>query len=165
MSTVTNFKNLKTSNNITKVYFGGVPTEPDVKKLTEAFPPSGLAPGYEISYKDVEGIINSKKGSSRFAAITSAWRKQLEKNHGIMVGVDPGHAYKILSESEKLLYTQKKHRGVGRAVKRIITVSSTLIDRKGLTEEEKKTKDTLDIAVGKIASVSQIKSHLVLPEM
>jgi len=58
-------------------YRGGIPYEPDVKKLEEAFPI--LEEGMEIDYETIEAIVQCKRVSSRFDGVVTSWRHKLLK--------------------------------------------------------------------------------------
>lgn len=64
------------------MFFGGVPTEPDVLKLLEAFPV--IEPGQTIPYAEIEKIlgIDRQVKMSRFRTVLTAWIKKVkvEKN-------------------------------------------------------------------------------------
>lgn len=58
----------------TKIFLGGVPTEPDVTALNEAFPVSELLPGKFIEYSQISAVINVSPRSSRFKTVLDRWR-------------------------------------------------------------------------------------------
>ena len=53
----------------TKIFLGGVPTEPDVTALNKAFPVSELLPGKFIEYSQISAVINVSPRSSRFKTV------------------------------------------------------------------------------------------------
>jgi len=58
------------------VYFGGIPTGPDVNKLNDTFKLRDMAQGDTILYSEVSKIIEQEPGSSRWDSVTNAWRKK-----------------------------------------------------------------------------------------
>ena len=67
----------------TKIFLGGVPTEPDVTALNEAFPVSELLPGKFIEDSQISAVINVSPRSSRFKTVLDRWRKVAEREHGM----------------------------------------------------------------------------------
>ena len=57
------------------LYFGGMPTDPDVRKLLDAFP--NLAVGETVLYSDVSDVIGVPYGTNRWESIITAWRKRM----------------------------------------------------------------------------------------
>ncbi len=57
-----------------KLYFGGLPTEMDVRRLRDAFTPKV---GTGVTYEEIENVIGARYKSGRFDSVTSAWRRGL----------------------------------------------------------------------------------------
>ena len=149
------------------LFFGGVPTEPDVKKLMEAYPAESLAPETIIPYIKVTEITGIAYNSSRWSSVTNQWRKRVEDDYGIMIGVieeTKGKAFIVFTESQKLDYCHKQTRGAVRKVKRAITVIPG-INRNQLSEDEQKKKDHLSLVHGAMIAAAQMKQKKQLPEM
>ena len=85
-----------------KLYFGGIPTDIDVRALREAFPESGLKVGQLIPYAAVEAIVKTPKDSCRFKTITGRWRRLVERDSEIILGAEKGQGFRVLDNSEKL---------------------------------------------------------------
>lgn len=82
------------SDNRTTTFFRGIPTEPDVKRLEEAFGVPKI--GTEIKYKAIADTIREAVGSHRYQSVVVAWRKRLENNHRVVLGTISGLAYVVL---------------------------------------------------------------------
>jgi len=86
-----------------KPYFGGVPTDPDIKKLREAFPAERLEMGQVIPYEEVEEVIGTAKKSARFRTVTTRWRRLVERETGnTVIGTERGVGFKVLDNRQKL---------------------------------------------------------------
>lgn len=73
-----------------KLFFGGIPTEPDITALKESFPASTLKPGVLVSYQDIEKVISCAIRSNRFRTVVNRWREELEKDGGIVTRCQNG---------------------------------------------------------------------------
>lgn len=76
-----------------------VPTEPEVKSLLEAFPE--IEVGRVIPYAEVEQVIRTRRGSSRWSTVTGAWRRRLCTERNFILAVVAGEGFKRLSESDR----------------------------------------------------------------
>ena len=91
-----------------KLFFGGVPTEPDVKKLHEAFgvPDRGAV----VSHSEIAAVIGVYRDESRYWTVVNRWRKDIEQEHGIVSDVDPGNAVEFLTDERAFDFGLKKRR-------------------------------------------------------
>ncbi|KQP36110.1 hypothetical protein [Pseudorhodoferax sp. Leaf274] len=85
---------------MSKVYFGGMPTEPDVKKLLAAFP--DIQEGDEIAHEDIERVIGHKREDNRYRAVVAAWRKRLLNDENQDLGAVSGIGFKCLAPDERI---------------------------------------------------------------
>jgi hypothetical protein len=109
---------------MSKMFFGGVPTALDVRKLQEAFP--ALSPGDEIEHEQIEAVIEVDRASSRYRTVTNAWRKHLLTDANIDIGAISGVGFRVLLDHERISTSVKGFQsGVRkqiRCVKRAILV-------------------------------------------
>lgn len=84
---------------MSKAFFGGIPTDSDVKKLLEAFP--DIKPGEMITYTQVAEVIRVKYGTSRFRTVTTAWRKTLLRTNNFILEAVPGQGFRRRTELER----------------------------------------------------------------
>jgi len=145
-----------------KVYFGGLPTEPDVKALRSAFPDHALVPGKVIAYGEASDVIRAPYGSARFQTVTSAWRRIVEKETNKIIDVIPGEAFVVLSESEKVDVGGKKLREAGMAARRSFVICAR-VDVLGLKEEERLRLSHLQDVQGKVIAAAQLRGKKRLP--
>jgi len=145
-----------------RLYFGGIPTEPDVKKIRERWPDDSLKVGQVITDEDMQNLILCDYGTSRFRTVTHAWRKALELA-GILIGRERGVGFLVLNDSEKLDLQEGKVKTSVRAMKRSREIG-THVDRKKLTDEERTRQDFLDVKAANALLSLQTQSRAELPE-
>lgn len=113
-----------------KLFFGGTPTEPDVKALREAFP--ALKPGDVITYERAAEVIRCNPGSSRFVTVLVAFRKTMARERNIDFRAVRGQGLQVLAEGERTSEGVRDFashvRGVGRAFKRVSAVDTAKLD-------------------------------------
>ena len=88
------------------LFFGGVPTEPDVERIRAAYPESSLTKGTAITYGDIAHVIGYPKQSSRFRTVTDRWRKRLAHDHGIEVKAIAGTGFKVMTDLERVNHSE-----------------------------------------------------------
>ena len=124
-----------------KLYFGGIPTEPDVNRLIDAFSVDDLKPGTQISYNETARIINQKVRTYRWKTVTTSWRKKLENDYNIiLVCIPESQAFEVLTEPGKVKLSRSKLRSSVRLARRSIDVSGR-VNLKALSDEERKAHD------------------------
>jgi hypothetical protein len=96
-------------------FFGGVPWEPDVRRLLNAFgtPKPGL-----ITHEKIEAVIDADWRSDRYRGVVGAWRKHLRREMNIDTDADPGKGIRILTERERIEVTTRDFRGVVRKTRK-----------------------------------------------
>jgi len=118
-----------------KQYFGGLPTNLDVRKLRKAFDP--LHVGTEITYEMVEDVLGIAQDKPRWKTVTAAWRKQLLNEEGLDLGIGKaGVSFKCLNEKERIddsigrfkQGTRKQMRAVKRAI--VVQTDDPLLQKK-----------------------------------
>jgi hypothetical protein len=107
-----------------RVFFGGVPTAPDVRLLRERYP--ALQGGDEVSYAEIEQVIGVKHGTSHFRSVVKAWRSALHNDLNIDTVAVPGAGIRCLMPNERVDASFKTFReGIrkaGRGVRRAATI-------------------------------------------
>lgn len=83
-----------------KPYLGGVPTDADVQKISDALMPLGV--GDQIDHAEIESIIGLDRNASRYRTITAAWRKLLRKDHNIELLALAGVGFRVMSPDERI---------------------------------------------------------------
>lgn len=148
-----------------RVYFGGVPTEPDVKKLLERFDVEDMIPGYEIKYSEVSEVIGQPKEASRWRTVTTAWRKRLENDRGIFLGCDKEKGcFYVLSEGGKVDLSGSKLQSAATAAKRAYVVLGC-VDTKKLSDDERRKHEFYSMKSGVMIAAGQLRSKkMILPE-
>jgi len=124
------------------IFFGGVPTEPEVRRLREAYPDASLTPDVTIPYEDAAHIIGCRASSTRFRTVTDRWRKMVEQNTGKIIGRFDGTHFRTLTESEKLELGEGKLRSAVRFSRRSHVVSGR-VNIRDLSPEERARHERL----------------------
>jgi hypothetical protein len=146
-----------------RVYFGGLPTEVDVRALWERFgvPVEGQA----IPYADVEAVCKSKHGTHRHQTVTTAWRRRLFREHNVLLVAGQG-MYTACDPTRRVEFGATKLRTGARAFRRAhVVVSSTDLGR--LSPEQRKQADHILMTTAtaiQSARIAARKSQPVLPE-
>lgn len=148
-----------------RLYFSGVPRDPDVRKLRETYPENNLQQGQVIPYKEVEQLLCERKDSNRWKGVTTQWRKVVEEETGVLIGVERGKGFKVLQDVEKLDLCGSKLKTASKMARRSYEVACRIISQK-LSEEDKSRLDFYVTKSSKVIAASQIKSKKkLLPEL
>lgn len=149
-----------------RVFFSGVPTEPDVKKLMDAIDVKSMPKGSSIEYETVSEIIGIQYKAPRWRSVTLSWRKKLEKDFGIILDCSQTErAFVVLTEGGKVGLSGRKLRSAVSSARRAYIVSGQ-VDVKQLTEAEKAKHDFFSIRAGNMIASAQLRSDKrSLPEL
>jgi hypothetical protein len=140
----------------TTLYFGGVPTDPDVKRIRDQWPDANLQLAQEIPCEEVAAAFGERVGSNRFVTVTNAWRKHVERNCQLLIRKRAGN-FVILDNAGVVNHNDSKIRGAMRQVRRV-AVRSTYVDRKKLGEDDLKRHDLQQSLTGKLLAVANIRN-------
>jgi hypothetical protein len=111
------------------MWSGGVPTEPDVKRLLEAFP--DIKPGDTVRYTDVAAIIQVDPKSSRFRSVTFTWRKRLYRDKNLLFTCDRGLGFRAYTPMERSSAGTKE---VDHKLRGVVRASTDVVDRVDTTK-------------------------------
>lgn len=145
------------------VFFGGIPTDPDIRLLREMYQDSELN-GTVIPYQKVAEIIRCDRNSNRFKTITDRWRKIVEAESGKILGVKKGEGFVVLNDREKLDLSGQKLRSAARCANRSRVVASRVSINNLSSEDRARLEHNNKVSSG-ILAVAQIKSKQQLPTM
>lgn len=148
----------------TKIFNGGLPTQPDIENIRNRFPEANLQPGIIIPYDSIANIIGSSVGSNRFRSVTTAWRKYVENTFKIVISCVRGAGFKVLEEHGKLDHAQDKYRSGVRHIKRSVKISN-YIDTTKLEETDKIRFDRLTRRTAAIVTLAASKRTIELPSL
>jgi hypothetical protein len=150
------------------MFFGGIPTDIEVKKLREAYPDSELKPGLLISYEEVETVagLDRLAKRSRWMSVTDRWRRNVESEVGVIIGPDPDGtaAFKVYTEGDKVGLSTKKLKTAGRMARRSYVVAAR-VDVKQLTEQEKANYEHNIHRSAAVLAAAKLKAKVALPEV
>lgn len=86
----------------------GVPTDPDVNTLIEAFGEPLV--GTTIAYADVAKLIGVSVRSGRWNTVTQRWRKRLRRDFTLFLLCRAGDHFFVANENEKCDYSGAKQK-------------------------------------------------------
>lgn len=139
-----------------QLYFGGLPTGPQVRKLEEAFPDIESLRASTIPHEEIEAAINEKRGTGRYKTVVDAWRRKVERNTGIVIsglGEAQGIGYRVLAHGEQVGFGVNKRKKASRYIRRgWAAVANTDDDR--LSAQERDVKQHEMFAAGKLHALS-----------
>jgi hypothetical protein len=87
-----------------RMYFGGMPTNMDVKRLREELV---MIEGDEVTHEQVEKILGVKHTVTRFRTITDKWRRVMLIDEGLEIVALPGLGFRCLLPDERVGYNFK----------------------------------------------------------
>ena len=153
-----------------QIYFGGIPTEPDIAKLREAYgtPPPGLIP-----YQDIERIIGVKRNTCRFKTVVRAWRRLMFRECNVDMKADPGKGLIVLTEPERVGVCQgdmmQASRRVMKGYRRTVMIQHDKLDAVSKTKHDHLVRHGLAIATACTVHtreyLSDIKSPAQIPRL
>ena len=146
-----------------KLYFGGMPTDIEVRKLNEKFPAKDLREGDVITHDDIEDVTGLNRRINRYRTVTRRWRKLLERDHGIITGCKP-EGFKVMDDGEKVKLSSSKLRTSARMARRSYVVASK-IDPSKLKYEEREEYDFNVRRSCAVLQAAKLKSKVSLPEI
>ena len=114
-----------------RLFFGGVPTDRDVKALIAL----GVEPGMDLAYELVEKTIGVLRTEHRFGSVVTAWRRRVFREHRLRIRRQGG-VFRFLTSEECLTQSTIDMHRVGKAIGRttvyIDAVRTDDLDDEGL---------------------------------
>lgn len=141
-----------------KVFFGGVPTDPEVQRLKDTYAIPEV--GQVISYDEVAAVIGCDRKGARFKTVTLRWRSQMERDYGIIIGVRRGIGFVVLNPREKVGLSASKLEAGIKSIKRSNKVVS-MVDRAELTDVEKHVADHIARVTSALTGAAILESKKV----
>lgn len=146
---------------MSKLFLGGVPTTPDVKKLTKAFPQ--IEEGTDFTHDEIAATIGLDPKSNRYRCVTLAWRKEMLNEHNIEIGAVPSVGFRALTGAERLDTNIKGFkqgaRKQGKSIRRV-----TMVHAETLTAaEQSKQLHVMRIGAAIVAQASSMMKEIEPP--
>ena len=94
----------------------GLPTGPDVAIIRKEY--QDLSHGDEIPYENLEQLLGLKRNTSRFRAVTDAWRRQLKEQQGLVIGCAREHGFYVATPEQIVSTTTETLAQIGRKARR-----------------------------------------------
>ncbi len=145
------------------LFFGGIPTAPDVDALIEEFGVPEI--GVLISYSNISKVIGVPKDKNRFKSVTDAWKKRLDIKHNVIIEAIRNNGFKALSPSGRVGLGSRQ---IKSAVKKINNTTRILVrtDKKNLSDSEKLfTEHIILTAPKKAMDIITAPKQLEVPEL
>lgn len=141
------------------LYFGGMPTEPDVRKIREAFPTKEMMVGQIITKAQIETILDLSADENRFSTVVSKWRKEIKAATGtIMLQSVPG-GFQVMDAKQKIHYSESKMRSSRRAAVRSLNGIACIDDFDAMSEEDKRRALAVQGRAATILAVDQVRNR------
>jgi len=144
------------------LYFGGVPTDIELARLRERY--QVPEEGQVIPYAEIAELIGTPRESTRFKTVTDRWRSVLWREYNVLVGVERGVGFKVLSPDERVDHGSSKYRGGLRAVKRGSAVV-TSSDRARMSEESQRRADHVAQVTAAVIGAARVESKRVRAQL
>lgn len=135
---------------MSKLFFGGVPTGPEVDRLMKGLV---IEAGAKIPYETVEQITGTRASEHRFRSVTNAWRKRVFREKALEVKAEGG-CFVILTPDEALTHGISAFHRVGRALGRT-NVKVSVINETQLSSERAATKRLLQREIGLVSDAAR----------
>ncbi len=86
---------------MSRPFFGGIPTKPDVEKLMDHF---SVQEGDVIEHENIIAVIGVEPSSNRYRNVVNAWRKALLTQKNLLLVAIPSVGYKVLTPTERVAH-------------------------------------------------------------
>ena len=144
-----------------KLYFGGIPTEPDVRKLFERFgtPQPGL-----LAHETIESVIREKHTAGRYRTIVGSWRRKLLREYNVATKAEPGEGIRVLTEPERVdegrALLGKSARQIVRAHRWSVMIDATKLDDISRRKLDHTVRASATAAAAVTGSIRELSSAL-----
>jgi hypothetical protein len=144
-----------------KLFFGGLPTGPSVDMIMDAI---GIpVKGQTIPYQEIEAAADISYGTSRWKSVTEAWRKRVEREHGLVIGCVPG-SFQVNDDTGLVTESRGRLRKALKNAKRSYVVVS-LADRAMLTPEDQNRADLQRRLAQKMFEDASAEMKKIVPQI
>lgn len=121
-----------------KQFFGGVPTDIEVKQLADKFgvPKTGQV----VKYEEISAVIGCQRTDSRWQSVVTAWRKKLERESNVIMKAIENIGFEALTASGRVEFSAKVFKQAIRRTGRAANIAAKT-NRSELNEEQRKVCD------------------------
>lgn len=148
----------------TRVFRGGLPTGPDVRRLMEAIPVALLVPGFVIAYEAVGKVIGEAWPSNRFKTVLGPYLRALARDHNIDTEPVPNEGRRVLAPSEKVGVVGARVRKSARAIGKTMRFDARIEIEKLPTEEHARAEHQRTLLRRMAADAAQTTRELAGPK-
>lgn len=111
-------------------YYGGVPYDPDVRKLQERFGVPEV--GEIIRYEALAKVVDAEPGTGRFRGVVDAWLRRLLREHNVEAKTLRGVGFEFMTPNERVDEGARRSRlnarQLGRITRKVGMVPSSELD-------------------------------------
>lgn len=145
---------------MSKLFLGGVSTDAELSALTTKY--QGMNPGDEVTYEDIERIINTAYGTTRFKTVVDRFKRAMFLHHNVELTVIRGVGYRASTAKERLDNGVTR---VSRAFKqtRIAAVRVSAIPDSELTALEQSRKTHVQVVLAKVVNATNTAVREIAP--
>jgi hypothetical protein len=123
---------------MSKQFFGGVPTDIEVKQLSERF---GVpVAGQIVTYESITEAIKVDKSTYRWRTVVTAWRKKLEREHNIILKAIDNVGFEALNAAGRVELSARVFKQAVRRTGRAANIAAQT-NRAELSEDQRKVCD------------------------
>jgi hypothetical protein len=143
-----------------KMFFGGVPVDPEVKLLRSHF---GLpVHGQVIAHEDCEAVLGLDRKSSRYKTVIHAWRSSLKRSDNIEFIALPGEGFRVLFDDERV---EVHISGVSRGIRKIDRSARALasVPRDALSDPVRAQADNAQVVLAKMSTFMHESQSALAP--
>lgn len=106
----------------TKLFTGGIPYGPDVKRIVEALPVPSLTEGTVITHEQLEEILGYKRGTSRYYGVINSWIGRQKNENSIFMRWEAATGIKVLDPAGLLNHGETKTRQKATQILRALNI-------------------------------------------
>jgi len=138
--------------------FGGVPTDPEIKRIRDKWPDADLRPGQTITCDEVAVVIGESVQADRFQTVTTRWRRLVEKGPSQLVIARRNYVFFVLRDGEVV---NSNEADIRQAVKKTRRASARAqgVDVAKLSEDEKKRHDLHVGLTAKLLATANVRRN------
>ena len=121
---------------MSKPFFGGIPTKPDVDRLLTL----QVAEGDIISHETISQKVGVEHGTNRYRSVVDSWRKTLLEQKNLLLVSLPNIGYKVLTPTERVNHGVRDFVRIGKKIRKNAYLLN-LVPEENLTQADQSKRD------------------------
>ena len=143
------------ASNSNLIFSAGVPTAPDVERLSESYPE--LKEGQVITKEEISSIIATPANTHRWRTVFASWRRKLERESNIVLRAVPTVGYRVSDPMDRVDISGSKYKGGVRQLNRAARIAART-DRVRLTMEAARACDHIVMTTGQVNTLLAVEA-------